>query len=148
MVFIQFNKKIEIFRFDSRGEYIPKEVKAFLAAEGIVHQCSCTEQPQKNGVAEPKHRHIQEMARALRLHANLPKVFWAKAANTAVFLINCLPTPLLDNVSPLEKLHGYPPKYNLLKIFGCTCYVLLPKTEYSKLYAKSVKCIFLGYSKT
>uniref|UniRef100_A0A2N9EH95 CCHC-type domain-containing protein n=1 Tax=Fagus sylvatica TaxID=28930 RepID=A0A2N9EH95_FAGSY len=68
-----FNKKIEIFRFDSRGEYIPKEVKAFLAAEGIVHQCSCTEQPQQNGVAEPKHRHIQEMARALRLHANLPK---------------------------------------------------------------------------
>ncbi len=148
MVCTQFNKKIKILRSDSGGEYIPKEFKAFLASEGVVHQCSCTEQPQQNGVAERKHRHIQEMARALRLHANLPKVFWAEAANTAVFLINRLPTPLLDNVSPLEKLHGYPPKYNLLKIFGCTCYVLLPKTEYSKLDAKSVKCIFLGYSET
>uniref|UniRef100_A0A2N9FCY2 Integrase catalytic domain-containing protein n=1 Tax=Fagus sylvatica TaxID=28930 RepID=A0A2N9FCY2_FAGSY len=73
MVCTQFNKKIKILRSDSGGEYIPKEFKAFLASEGVVHQYSCTEQPQQNGVAERKHRHIQEMARALRLHANLPK---------------------------------------------------------------------------
>uniref|UniRef100_A0A2N9GK30 Integrase catalytic domain-containing protein n=1 Tax=Fagus sylvatica TaxID=28930 RepID=A0A2N9GK30_FAGSY len=139
MVCTQFNKKIKILRSDSGGEYIPKEFKAFLASEGVVHQCSCTEQPQQNGVAERKHRHIQEMARALRLHANLPKVFWAEAANTAVFLINRLPTPLLDNVSPLEKLHGYPPKYNLLKILDAHD-VLLPKTAHPLLtYSRRVQ---------
>ena len=110
MVFTQFNKKIKISRSDSGGEYIPKEFKAFLTFEGVVHQCGCTKQPQQNGVVEQKHRNIQEMACALWLHANLPKDFSAEATNTIVFLINRLPTPLLDNVSPLEKLHGYPPK--------------------------------------
>ena len=146
MILTQFNKRIKILRSDSGGEYINKNLSAFFANEGIIHQRSCSYQPQQNGLAERKHRHIQETARALRLHAHMPKEFWAEATNNVVFLINLLPTPVLNNMTPLKKLFGYLPKYHLLRIFDCTCYVLLLKAEYSKLDAKSVKCIFLGYS--
>uniref|UniRef100_A0A2N9J4G2 CCHC-type domain-containing protein n=1 Tax=Fagus sylvatica TaxID=28930 RepID=A0A2N9J4G2_FAGSY len=126
----------------------PRSSKLFSPLKALCINVVAQNNPNKMELLSESTDIFKRWLRALRLHANLPKVFWAEAANTAVFLINRLPTPLLDNVSPLEKLHGYPPKYNLLKIFGCTCYVLLPKTEYSKLDAKSVKCIFLGYSET
>eukprot|EP00253_Pinus_taeda_P005716 PITA_05716 len=35
-----------------------------------------------------------------------------------------------------------------LKVFGSTCYALIPKVHRSKLGARSRKCIFLGYSNT
>lgn len=148
MVQTQFNKKIKILRTDSGGEYISKEFNHFLATEGIIHQTSCPHQPQQNGVAERKHRHLMETSRAIRLHAGLPKVFWAESVATSGYLINRLPTPLLGNLSPLEKLFNHAPDYKKLRVFGCTCYVLLPRSEYSKIDAKSVKCVFLGYSES
>lgn len=148
MVQTQFNKKIKILRTDSGGEYISTEFNHFLSAEGIIHQTSCPHQPQQNGVAERKHRHLMETSRAIRIHAGLPKIFWAESVATSTYLINRLPTPLLGNVSPLEKLFKHAPDYRNLRVFGCTCYVLLPRSEYSKIDAKSVKCIFLGYSES
>ncbi|KAL8130930.1 hypothetical protein AgCh_007017 [Apium graveolens] len=148
MVQTQFNKKIKILRTDSGGEYISKEFNHFLAEEGIIHQTSCPHQPQQNGVAERKHRHLMETARAIRIHAGLSKVFWAESVATSGYLINRLPTPVIGNISPLEKLFKYAPDYRKLRIFGSTCYVLLPRSEYSKIDSKSAKCIFLGYSES
>ena len=35
-------------------------------------------------------------------------IFWEFAVNHVVFLINAIPTPLLDNITPHEKLFGKP----------------------------------------
>ena len=146
MILTQFGRKIKIFRSDSGGEYVSNEFEEYLATEGIIHQRSCPHQPQQNGVAERKHRHIMETTRALLLHAQLPKVFWAESVMTSVYLINRLPSSVIGDVSPLEKLFGYKPNYKHLRIFGCTCYILKATSEYSKLDAKAARCIFLGYS--
>jgi hypothetical protein len=42
----------------------------------------------QNGMAERKHRHLLETARALMIAASLPPHFWAKAISTATYLIN------------------------------------------------------------
>ena len=44
--------------------------------------------PQQNGVAERMNRTLNECARSMRLHAGLPKTFWADAVSTAAYLIN------------------------------------------------------------
>jgi hypothetical protein len=40
------------------------------------------------------------------------------------------------------------PSVRHLRVFGSTCYALIPKEQRSKLDARSWKCIFLGYSNT
>lgn len=54
------------------------------------------------------------------------------AFETAVFLINCLPTPTLSNDSPFHKLFDKQPDFDSFKVFGCACY--------------PTQCIFIGYS--
>ena len=40
---------------------------------------------------------------------------------------------------------GKEPSYDHLKVFGCRCFVHVPKDERSKLDDKARQCIFLGY---
>ena len=57
-----------------------------------------------------------------------------------------MPTPLLANQSPYEKLFQHSPDYSFLKTFGCLCYPHLRAYTSHKLNYQSEKCVFLGYS--
>ena len=61
-----------MFRTDNGLEFA---LSSFYASKGIIHQLSCVETPQQNAVAERKHKHLLNVARALRFHANLPLKF-------------------------------------------------------------------------
>ena len=65
---------------------------------------------------------------------------------TAVYLINRLPTPILQNKSPYQLVFNQEPEYGLLKNFGCACYPCLRPYTTSKLDSLSERCVFLGYS--
>jgi hypothetical protein len=47
--------------------------------------------------------------------------------------------------SLFEKLYGYAPDYSSFRVFYCTCFVLYPHVEHSKLSTQSVICVFLRY---
>ncbi|KAA3483180.1 Retrovirus-related Pol polyprotein from transposon TNT 1-94 [Gossypium australe] len=63
--------------------------------ENMLQQLVVPYTPQQNGVSERKNRTIIEMARCLLFEKDLPKVFWAEAVNTLVYLLNLLPTRVL-----------------------------------------------------
>ena len=63
----------------------------------------------------------------------------------AAFLINCIPTPFLRNMSPYEKLHGSPCDIANLRVFGCLCYINTLKAHRQKLDPGAHPCIFLGF---
>ncbi|CAH9127589.1 unnamed protein product, partial [Cuscuta epithymum] len=116
----QFNKMVKVVRCDNGMEF--QALRSYFLDNGIIFQTSCVYTPQQNGRVERKHRHILEMGRALRFHANLPINFWGECILTAGYLINRLPSPLLGNKSPYELLHNKPPLYDQLRVFGCLCY--------------------------
>ena len=120
-VFVQkhFKTNIKMIRTDNGVEFA---MSNFYASKGIIHQKSCIETPQQNGIVERKHQHILNVTRALLFQANLPPIFWEFAVNHVVFLINVIPTPLLNNITPHEKLFGKPYDISFLKVFGCLCY--------------------------
>lgn len=72
-------------------------MRSYFSENGIIHQRSCVDTPQQNGVAERKHCHLLNVAHALRFQAHLPIQFWGECILTANYLINRLPTPLLSN---------------------------------------------------
>jgi hypothetical protein len=110
-----------------------------------VVQRSCPHTSQQNGRAERKHRHILDSVRAALLSASCPEKFWGEATLNVVYTINRLPTLVLKNFSPFEKLFGKSPEYSILKPFGCACFVLLQPHEHTKLEPRARLCCFLGY---
>jgi len=103
--------------------------------------------PSQNGVAEWKNRHLLETTRALLFYMNVPKPFWVDAVSTC-FLINCIPSSVLYNETPYSILFPTKSLFPIaLRIFGSTCFVRDVCSHVTKLDPKSLKCIFLGYSR-
>lgn len=66
----------------------------FLTTQGTQPQLSYPRTPQQNG--ERKHRHIIETARSMLFSSSVPVSFWAEAILTSVYLINRLPSLLIQ----------------------------------------------------
>ena len=142
----RFQAIIKTLYSDNGGEFIA--LKSFLSLNGITHYTTAPHTPQQNGVSERRHRHLVETGLTLLHDASLDFSFWPHAFQTASYLINRQPTPLLQNKSPYEALFGQKPNYLKLKKFGCLCYPLTRAYNSNKMEPKSKPCIFLGYSPT
>ncbi|XP_070043049.1 uncharacterized protein [Nicotiana tomentosiformis] len=140
MVKVHFNYSIQSFRSDNAYE-----AKTFFAHNGILHQTTIPHTPQQNGVIERKHKHLLETSRALLFQFNLPTKYWGDCVLTATYLINRLPYYVLDNSSPIEKLHDTPPSYDHLRSFGCLCFTTTPKPGRDKFQSRAIASVFIGY---
>jgi len=93
-----------------------------------VHQSSCPNTPQQNGVAERKNRHLLGVARALLFSSKVPNYLWGEAVLTAAYLINRMPFQVLNFQTPINTFKECFPSTRFstnltLKIFGCTTFV-------------------------
>ena len=76
----------------------------------------------------------------------MPLKFWDEAFATAVFVINRLPSKVIHNETPHERLFHQQPDYCSLRTFGCACWPNLRPYNTQKLAFRSKQCVFLGYS--
>jgi histone deacetylase 1/2 len=60
-------------------------------------------------------------------------------------LINTTTSSHNSGFSHFEKLYGFVPDYSSFRVFSCTCFILHPHVERSKLSSRSVIFVFLGY---
>lgn len=144
----QSNCRLRTLRSDNGTEYKNNTFDKFCEEAGIVHQLTAPYTPQQNGVSERKNRSIMEMTRCLLHEKGLPKKLWAEAANTAVFLLNRLPTRVFQRKTPFEAWFGYKPDFHKFKVFGCLCFSFVPQVKRDKLDKKADPGVFIGYSST
>lgn len=112
MVGRQFQKLIKCVRSDNGTEFT--YMKKYFLENGIVFRTSCTGTPQQNGRVEWKHRHILNVARALRFQGHLPISFLGECILTAGYLINRTPSSVLNGKTPYEILYNRPVVYDHL----------------------------------
>lgn len=89
------------------------------------------------------------MTRTLLFQMHVPKLFWADAILTTCYLINRMPSSILNGSIPYSVL--FPSRVLLTvspRIFGCVCFVRDHRPGNSKLDPKALKCLFVGYSRT
>ena len=76
----------------------------------------------------------------------MPLKFWDEAFQTAVYLINRVPSKTIGHATPLERLFNQKPDYSSMRVFGCACWPHLRPYNKHKLEFRSKRCVFLGYS--
>lgn len=74
----------------------------------------------------------------------MPLKFWWFAFQTATYLTNRLPSPVLSNLSPFQVLFQKVPNYSIMKVFGCAVYPYLRPYSSHKFHFHT--CTFVGYS--
>jgi hypothetical protein len=71
--------------------------------------------------SQRKHRHMVEMGLSFLAHASMALKFWDEAFLIATFLINLLPSKVINFDTSIEHILGISPNYYALRIFGCAC---------------------------
>ena len=148
MVETQFSKRIKIFRYDNALKYTQYAFQVVSHSYVTVHQLTCLGTFQQNGRAERKLRHILNTIHDLLSSTKVPAPFWGEATLHAIHAINRIPSPVIQNQTPYERLFGSPPDYHHLRSFGFAYFVLLQPHEHNKLEPQSRLCCFLDYGKT
>ncbi|KAJ0536907.1 putative RNA-directed DNA polymerase [Helianthus annuus] len=146
LVQTQLSRKIKVFQSDGGIEFTNKFVRKILDENDTFHRFSCPYTAPQNGRAERKHRHIVETGLAMLFHANVPISHWVDAFSSATYIINRLPTKILNHKSPFELLFSITPNYTNFRVFGCCVYPYLRDYVPHKLAPRSIPCIFLGYA--
>ncbi|CAN0874921.1 Retrovirus-related Pol polyprotein from transposon RE1 [Linum grandiflorum] len=141
MVHTQYNSTIKIIRTDQGKEF---HMTDFYSKHGIIHQMSCVQTPAQNARVERKHQHILNVARALQFQSGLPLCYWSDFVLHSVYLINRMPTPLLQNRTPFERIYHTAPDLKTLRVFGCLTYASTLAHNRTKFQPRARQSVLLG----
>ncbi|RVX16274.1 Retrovirus-related Pol polyprotein from transposon TNT 1-94 [Vitis vinifera] len=150
MIETQYNAKVWVMRSDNGGEYQSYDLQKYLEGRGIIHQTTCSNTPQQNGVAERKNRHLLEVVRVSLIEAKISISCWGEAITSVAYLINRVPSSSINFQTPLQALTNVtfvPTIPNLPPcVFGCMAFVHLHKHQRTKLTSSALQCVFVGYA--
>ena len=84
--------------------------------------------PQQNCVVERRNRTLLDMVRSMMSYSTLPISFWGYALNTAMYLLNLVPSKSVPKTL-IELWSGRKPGMRYLHIWGCLAHVLKGKLD-------------------
>lgn len=75
-----------------------------------------------------------------------PLIFFGEGGVlTATYIINRLPSKVINNKTPYEILLNCKPQYDHMRVFGCLVYAKENKVSKDKFEERGIPCVFLGY---
>ena len=125
-----------------------KNVSVFCFKNRIIHQTSFSHTSQQNRVVKRKHKHILDVAKTIKIHMSVPKYLWSDVVLTACHLINRTSSSVLKKISIFCLFPNKTPFSMTLSVFECTCFIQDLSPELEKLSLRSIKRVFVGYSRT
>ncbi|RDY02258.1 hypothetical protein CR513_14309, partial [Mucuna pruriens] len=137
----QFNKSIKRLRSDNGTKFVNLEFSKFPKDNGVIHELMYVNTPKQNGVAERQNRHLLEVAITL---------LFQMRSYPATYLINRLPTHVLNNINQIKHILSFFPSSPLMlsllsRVFRCVSFVHSHNLHHGKLDLRAVKCVFIDY---
>ncbi|GJY71250.1 retrovirus-related pol polyprotein from transposon TNT 1-94 [Tanacetum coccineum] len=114
----QLDYKVKVIRSDNGTEFKNSVMNQFCEIKGIKREFSVARTPQQNGIAERKKRTLREGARTMLVDSKLPTTFWAKAVNTACYVLTRVLVIKPHSKTPYELIRGRIPLIDFMKPFG------------------------------
>ncbi|MBW0535256.1 hypothetical protein O181_074971 [Austropuccinia psidii MF-1] len=146
MIETAHGRKIMKIFSERGGEFVNSEFKQLSNESGFIHVTLPMYTLQLNGFAERTNRAILEKALCLLLGANLPNQYWEEEVNHATLLINIIPTPSINNHSPLYHWTDNSPRIKHIHTFGCKVVFAIPREKRPwKLVPTGEVSILLGF---
>ena len=130
-VFKQFSADVAIYaseyplrriRCDNGGEYTSHAFQNWAREKQISFEYSTAYHPQGNGRAERRQQTICQIARCMMIDSGLGGAFWGVAIRHAAHLYN-ISSVGRDGRTPFQRLHGKPPNFRSIRVFGCRAWV-------------------------
>ncbi|KAL8123365.1 hypothetical protein AgCh_011366 [Apium graveolens] len=138
------DKSIKMLRTYRGGEFCSKEFITFCEKEGIERQYTTPYTPQHIGVVERRNRTVATMVRSFLKGAKMPSFMWGEAVRHLVYVLNWLPTRILNGRTPYEAWCGKKPDMGHIKVFGCSAYMKVPAVHVKKLDDRGKQVVYLG----
>jgi hypothetical protein len=91
-------------RTDQGTEYLNKEMNALLETNYVRHVVAAVNEHYSNGVAENAVHTIRTTAKAMLLHANIPKKYWCYAISHATYLNNMTTSSRADRSKTIYEI--------------------------------------------
>ncbi|GKC89026.1 putative ribonuclease H-like domain-containing protein, partial [Tanacetum coccineum] len=147
VVIDDFNMFSWVFFLATKSEtkFKNREMDEFCGQKGIKREYSIARTPQQNGVAERKNKTLIEAARTMLVDSLLPTIFWAKAVNTACYVLNRVLVTKPHNKTPYELIIDRPPSIGFMRPFGCPVTILNTLDPLGKFDGKAKEGFLVGY---
>src|SRR6267378_6693571 len=90
---------------------------------------------------------MEEGVISMLYESGMPTAFWGKALAAFIHTRNRSSTSALPDQTPFEAFYGAKPDLSMLRVWGCTAYVLIQrdKRPLGSLGSHTEKCVFIGY---
>ena len=133
-------------RLDGALELTAGAMGQHFHSKGISVQTTAPYAHSQNGKAEHYVRTLKDGGQTLIADSGLPASFWGDAVLTVQYIRNRVPTSALpDNKTPYKVFFGKKPDLSHLCVWGCQCFVALPKELRAKGGPRRFEGIFVGY---
>ncbi|GJT57849.1 putative ribonuclease H-like domain-containing protein [Tanacetum coccineum] len=138
----QLDHKVKVIRSDNGTKFKNSIMNQFCEMKGIKREFSVVRTPQQNVVAERKNRTLIKAARTMLVESKLPTTIWAKAINTACYVLNRVLVIKPLNKTPYELIRGRPPLIDFMKPFGCPVTILNTRDHLGKFDGNGLEWLF------
>src|ERR1044072_6522698 len=103
------------------------------------------EKMQKIKTTKDSKNTINPRSSGLMFQSKFPQFLWTYAIQYVAFIINRVPTLILQGKTPFELLYGTQPDLHDLRVFGSLCYASTLAANITKFQRRARKGAFLGY---
>ena len=139
-------KSPKAIRIDRGREFLNESLLEWCYSKGMEVHKTAPYSSSQNGVAERMHRTLADLARAMRIAADLPVFLWEYAVAHAAYVRNRVYSSAIKVNTPYERWYGRKPDVTHLREFGAPVWILLQgQSRLLKMEPRSKRRALVGY---